>query len=172
MIYLVTNSVLFASFVFILHVSLIYLVSIFSVNINMFKTKVKIFMFHQQKEHTNLISNLRATNEQPLFTLTEQPSSTAESSEDNRNESPIVRTRKKGMVELQPPNILVQPPPPPTQVQKLYTILPPPTYWCSSHPLPLRNRNNTQHYHPNIVVQPPPPTTQEQKQYTNFFFSN
>ena len=93
----------------------------------MFKTKVKIFMFHQQKEHTNLISNLRATNEQPLFTLTEQPSSTAESSEDNRNESPIVRTRKKGMVELQPPNILMQPPPPPTQVQKQYTTLPPQT---------------------------------------------
>lgn len=103
-------------------------------------------MFHQQKEHTNLISNLRATNEQPLFTLTEQPSSTAESSEDNRNESPIVRTRKKGMVELQPPNILVQPPPPPTQVQKQYTTLQPPTYWCSPHPLPLRNRNNTQHF--------------------------
>ncbi|XP_078311875.1 sodium leak channel NALCN-like isoform X4 [Crassostrea virginica] len=75
----------------------------------------------QQKEHTNLISNLRATNEQPLFTLTEQPSSTAESSEDNRNESPIVRTRKKGMVELQPPNILVQPPPPPTQSPTLRT---------------------------------------------------
>nr|XP_022339997.1 sodium leak channel non-selective protein-like isoform X3 [Crassostrea virginica] len=73
------------------------------------------------KEHTNLISNLRATNEQPLFTLTEQPSSTAESSEDNRNESPIVRTRKKGMVELQPPNILVQPPPPPTQSPTLRT---------------------------------------------------
>ncbi|XP_061184365.1 sodium leak channel NALCN-like isoform X1 [Saccostrea echinata] len=75
----------------------------------------------QQKEHTNLISNLRATNEQPLFTLTEQPSSAAESSEENRNESPVVRTRKKGMVELQPPNILVQPPPPPTQSPTLRT---------------------------------------------------
>ncbi|XP_061184379.1 sodium leak channel NALCN-like isoform X3 [Saccostrea echinata] len=73
------------------------------------------------KEHTNLISNLRATNEQPLFTLTEQPSSAAESSEENRNESPVVRTRKKGMVELQPPNILVQPPPPPTQSPTLRT---------------------------------------------------
>lgn len=73
------------------------------------------------KEHTNLISNLRATNEQPLFTLTEQPSSAAESSEDNRNESPIVRTRKKGMVELQPPNILVQPPPPPSLSPTLRT---------------------------------------------------
>ena len=39
---------------------------------------------------------------------------------------PIVRTRKKGMVELQPPNILMQPPPPPTQVQKQYTTLQPP----------------------------------------------
>ncbi|XP_056005775.1 sodium leak channel NALCN-like isoform X4 [Ostrea edulis] len=75
----------------------------------------------QQKEHTNLISNLRATNEQHLFTLTEQPSSAAESSEDNRNESPVVRTRKKGMVELQPPNILVQPPPPPTQSPTMRT---------------------------------------------------
>lgn len=94
-------------------------------------------LFHiKQKEHTNLISNLRATNEQHLFTLTEQPSSAAESSEDNRNESPVVRTRKKGMVELQPPNILVQPPPPPTQVNISYS----PTHTCKymSQPHPYR----------------------------------
>ncbi|KAJ8310369.1 hypothetical protein KUTeg_012234 [Tegillarca granosa] len=63
------------------------------------------------KEHSNLISNLRATNE-PLFTVTELPSSAAESSEENKDDAPVVRTRKKGTVELLPPNILVQPPPP------------------------------------------------------------
>ncbi|KAK3094316.1 hypothetical protein FSP39_000242 [Pinctada imbricata] len=69
------------------------------------------------KEHTNLISNLRATNEPVLFTVTEQPSSAAESGEENKHDSPMIRTRKKGMVELHPPNILVQPPPPIVQVQ-------------------------------------------------------
>ncbi|XP_021355108.1 sodium leak channel non-selective protein-like isoform X2 [Mizuhopecten yessoensis] len=63
------------------------------------------------REHSNILTNLRATNE-PLFTVTEQPSSAAESSEESKDEGPTLpRTRKKGTVELQPPNILVQPPP-------------------------------------------------------------
>jgi len=71
------------------------------------------------------LSNLRATNE-PLFTVTEQPSSAAESSEENKDEgTPAVRTRKKGTVEQLPPNILLQPPPTVAQSPNLRKFLSP-----------------------------------------------
>ncbi|XP_053403059.1 sodium leak channel NALCN-like [Mercenaria mercenaria] len=67
------------------------------------------------KNHSNLISNLRAMNE-PLFTVTELPASLADSSEESKDEAPVnpsaPRSRKKGTVELNPPNIHIEPPPP------------------------------------------------------------
>lgn len=67
-----------------------------------------------QKEHSNIISNLRATNE-PLFTVTEllYPSGLElrggkeETKEEGTTPVPI-RTRKKGHVELRNP--VIQPP--------------------------------------------------------------
>ncbi|XP_052783697.1 sodium leak channel NALCN-like isoform X2 [Mya arenaria] len=67
------------------------------------------------KNHSNLISNLRAMNE-PLFTVTELATSTADSSEESVREEPAgpaqPRARKKGTVELNPPNIHIEPAPP------------------------------------------------------------
>ncbi|XP_046577854.1 LOW QUALITY PROTEIN: sodium leak channel non-selective protein-like [Haliotis rubra] len=59
------------------------------------------------KEHSNIISNLRATNE-PLFTVTELTSGGADIKEE-KEEGPVPpRTRKKGHVELRNP--VIQPP--------------------------------------------------------------
>ncbi|XP_071140116.1 sodium leak channel NALCN-like isoform X2 [Mytilus edulis] len=60
------------------------------------------------KEHSNIISNLRATNDL-LFTVSELPSNSTENIEENKIDGPDVRRRKKGTVEMHPPNILVQP---------------------------------------------------------------
>lgn len=53
---------------------------------------------------------------EPLFTVTEQPASTADSSEESlKEEQPnpsAPRSRKKGTVELNPPNIHIEPAPP------------------------------------------------------------
>ena len=52
-------------------------------------------MFYQQKEHSNIISNLRATNE-PLFTVNEVNYSAYENKEDKKEEDRVVqRPRKK-----------------------------------------------------------------------------
>ena len=73
---------------------------------------------YMQKNHSNLISNLRAMNE-PLSTVTELPASAAESSEDSKEEVPVLpRSRKKGTVELNPPNIHIEPPPPSSKVSR------------------------------------------------------
>ena len=69
-----------------------------------------------QKEHSNIISNLRATNDL-LFTVSEQPSNSIENIEENKIDGPVVRMRKKGTVEMHPPNILVQPSSPLLQVR-------------------------------------------------------
>ena len=69
-----------------------------------------------QKEHSNIISNLRATNDL-LFTVSEQPSNSIENIEENKIDGPVVRMRKKGTVEMHPPNILVQPSSPLLQVK-------------------------------------------------------
>ena len=70
-----------------------------------------------QKNHS-LLSNLRATNE-PLSTVTEISASAAESGDDSKDEAPnplAPRSRKKGTVELNPPNIHIEPPPPSSKV--------------------------------------------------------
>ncbi|XP_052214873.1 sodium leak channel NALCN-like isoform X2 [Dreissena polymorpha] len=78
------------------------------------------------KNHSNLILNLRAMNE-PLFTVTEQAASTAESSEGSVREEPAAmpRSRKKGTVELNPPNIHIEPPPPTSKSPNLRRYLTP-----------------------------------------------
>ena len=79
-------------------------------------------LIYMQKNHSNLISNLRAMNE-PLSTVTELPASAAESSEDSKEEVPVLpRSRKKGTVELNPPNIHIEPPPPSSKVEYLDAI--------------------------------------------------
>ncbi|XP_012934773.1 sodium leak channel non-selective protein [Aplysia californica] len=60
------------------------------------------------REHSNIISNLRATNE-PLFTVTELSLSAPDNKEENKEEGAAPpRTRKKGHVELRTP--VIQPP--------------------------------------------------------------
>ncbi|ESP00278.1 hypothetical protein LOTGIDRAFT_225940 [Lottia gigantea] len=61
----------------------------------------------RQKEHSNIISNLRATNE-PAFFITEPSSGTTENKEDKDESLVQTRTRKKGHVELRNP--VIQPP--------------------------------------------------------------
>ncbi|KAK3584758.1 hypothetical protein CHS0354_002278 [Potamilus streckersoni] len=64
------------------------------------------------KEHSNLISNLRAMNE-PLFTVTELSALNADTGGEGKEEpTSMPRLRKKGTIELQPPNIHIEPPPP------------------------------------------------------------
>lgn len=46
----------------------------------------------------------------------------------------------------------------------------PPTYWCSPHPLPLRYRNNTQHYRPQHSVAAPTPYHSGTETIHNIFF--
>lgn len=57
---------------------------------------------------------------EPLFTVTELPASTADSSEESpKEEQPNPnqpRSRKKGTVELNPPNIHIEPAPPTSKV--------------------------------------------------------
>lgn len=61
---------------------------------------------------------------EPLFTVTELPASLADSSEESKDEAPVnpsaPRSRKKGTVELNPPNIHIEPPPPTSKVGYLY----------------------------------------------------
>ncbi|XP_059160576.1 sodium leak channel NALCN-like isoform X2 [Physella acuta] len=60
------------------------------------------------REHSNIISNLRATNE-PMLTLTELSLMNPDTKEENKEEGQTVpRTRKKGHVELRTP--VIQPP--------------------------------------------------------------
>ncbi|GFS24477.1 sodium leak channel non-selective protein-like, partial [Elysia marginata] len=60
------------------------------------------------REHSNIISNLRATNE-PLFTVTELSLNNPDNKEENKEEGQAPpRTRKKGHVELRTP--VIQPP--------------------------------------------------------------
>ena len=59
-----------------------------------------------QKEHSSILSNLRATTE-PLFTVTEMFSGGGDAREEHKDEA-LSRTRKKGHVELRNP--VVQPP--------------------------------------------------------------
>ncbi|XP_041355861.1 sodium leak channel non-selective protein-like [Gigantopelta aegis] len=58
------------------------------------------------KEHSSILSNLRATTE-PLFTVTEMFSGGVDTKEEHKDEA-LSRTRKKGHVELRNP--VVQPP--------------------------------------------------------------
>ena len=54
---------------------------------------------------------------EPLTTVTEVPASAAESSEESKEDAPVMpRSRKKGTVELNPPNIHIEPPPPSSKV--------------------------------------------------------
>jgi len=57
---------------------------------------------------------------EPLFTVTELPTSIADSSEESlKEEQPnpsAPRSRKKGTVELNPPNIHIEPAPPTSKV--------------------------------------------------------
>nr|AGC13755.1 LNALCN-EEEE [Lymnaea stagnalis] len=60
------------------------------------------------REHSNIISNLRATNE-PMFTVTELSLMNPDNKEENKEEGQAPpRTRKKGHVELRTP--VIQPP--------------------------------------------------------------
>ncbi|GFN75763.1 sodium leak channel non-selective protein-like [Plakobranchus ocellatus] len=60
------------------------------------------------REHSNIISNLRATNE-PLFTVTELSMTNPDNKEESKEEGQAPpRTRKKGHVELRTP--VIQPP--------------------------------------------------------------
>ena len=59
------------------------------------------------REHSNIISNLRATNE-PLFTVAELSLNAPDTKEENNKDEPAPRTRKKGHVELRTP--VIQPP--------------------------------------------------------------
>lgn len=77
------------------------------------------------KNHSNLIFNLRQMNE-PLSTVTELPASAAESSEDSKEDAPVMpRSRKKGTVELNPPNIHIEPPPPSSKSPSMRRYLTP-----------------------------------------------
>ena len=49
--------------------------------------------------------------------MSEQPSNSIENIEENKIDGPVVRMRKKGTVEMHPPNILVQPSSPLLQVR-------------------------------------------------------
>jgi hypothetical protein len=64
---------------------------------------------------------------EPLFTVTELPASLADSSEESKDETPVnpsaPRSRKKGTVELNPPNIHIEPPPPSSKVVLKFKIL-------------------------------------------------
>lgn len=81
----------------------------------------EVFLLIFQKEHSNIISNLRATNDL-LFTVSELPSNSTENIEENKIDGPDVRRRKKGTVEMHPPNILVQPSSPLLQVCTLLLL--------------------------------------------------
>ena len=59
------------------------------------------------REHSNIISSLRATNE-PLFTVKELTQNAFDSKEEDKEDAAPPRTRKKGHVELRTP--VIQPP--------------------------------------------------------------